>query len=328
MTSSFIESTLKRSDPQFETSLRPEKFHDFIGQENVKKRLHILVEAAKERGDALSHILLTGPPGLGKTTIASILAKAMGGRLVVLSGPTIEKAGDLAGVLTQLKKGDLLFIDELHRMTPTIEEYLYPAMEDFTLDLLIDSGANARSVRMKLNPFTLIGATTKAGLLSAPLRSRFPFVSRLDFYSSEDLAHIVQRSGACLGASIEKSVALEIANRSRGTPRIANNLLKWVRDFVQIHSGGAFLLPAVNEALQLLDIDQHGLDELDRRILKLIAEQFNGGPVGIATIAVAVGEEVGTLEEVYEPHLIQKGLLKRTPRGRELTIEGMKYLDN
>ena len=326
MSKSFIESTLCQEDTSFEVPLRPQSLEDFYGQDQVRERLEVLIGAAKKRGEALSHCLFTGPPGLGKTTLANILSKVMGTNLVVITGPMIEKPGDLAGILTNLKEGDILFIDELHRLNRAVEEYLYPAMEDFFLDILIDSGPSARSVQVKLNRFTLAGATTRAGLLTAPLRSRFAFTSRLDFYPPEILVKILIRTGRILNLSMEEDAAIEIAKRARGTPRIANNLLRWVRDYAQMRAGNSVDKSVVIKALEMLDIDEIGLDEMDKKILQVCIEQFDGGPVGINTIAVAVGEEAHTIEEVYEPYLIMKGFIKRTPRGREITALGYKHM--
>ena len=312
-------STLNDPDPALEVTLRPSLFSDFTGQPKVKERLEIAVQAAKQRGEALDHILLSGPPGLGKTTIANILAKAMGGNLKSTSGPTIEKAADLAGLLTNLEEGDVLFIDEIHRLQKTIEEYLYPAMEDFKLDIIIDQGPNARSVRLNLPRFTLIGATTRSGLLTAPLLTRFPIRERLDYYVAEDLEKIVVRSARLLNAEIEPSGAHEIARRSRGTPRISNNLLRRVRDYAQVRHDGRITAAVADGALAMLEIDQNGLDEMDKRILGAIITKFGGGPVGVSSLAVAVGEEPDTLEEVYEPYLIMEGYLKRTSQGRVAT---------
>jgi len=326
MSKSFIESTLCQEDTSFEVPLRPQSLEDFYGQDQVRERLEVLIGAAKKRGEALSHCLFTGPPGLGKTTLANILSKVMGTNLVVITGPMIEKPGDLAGILTNLKEGDILFIDELHRLNRAVEEYLYPAMEDFFLDILIDSGPSARSVQVKLNRFTLAGATTRAGLLTAPLRSRFAFTSRLDFYPPEILVKILIRTGRILNLSMEEDAAIEIAKRARGTPRIANILLRWVRDYAQMRAGNSVDKSVVIKALEMLDIDEIGLDEMDKKILQVCIEQFDGGPVGINTIAVAVGEEAHTIEEVYEPYLIMKGFIKRTPRGREITALGYKHM--
>ena len=311
--------SLNQPDSTLELSLRPARFADFTGQDKVKERLEIAVAAAKQRGDVLDHILLNGPPGLGKTTLANVVAKALKAGLKSTSGPTIEKAGDLAGLLTNLEQGDVLFIDEIHRMQKNIEEYLYPAMEDFKLDIIIDQGPNARSVRINLKKFTLIGATTRSGLLSSPLISRFPIKERLGYYPAEQLCDIVVRSSRLLNVPIEKDGAWEIARRSRGTPRIANNLLRRVRDYAQVRHDGSVTKAIADQGLAMLDIDQNGLDEMDKRILETIILRFDGGPVGIHSLAVAVGEEADTLEAVYEPWLIMEGYLKRTPQGRTAT---------
>ena len=306
-------STLNKPDAALELTLRPSLFSEFTGQPKVKERLEIAVAAAKKRKEALDHILFSGPPGLGKTTLAYILAKAMGTNIKSTSGPTIEKAGDLAGLLTNLEEGDVLFIDEIHRLQKTIEEYLYPAMEDFKLDIIIDQGPNARSVRLNLPRFTLIGATTRSGLLTAPLLTRFPIRERLDYYVTEDLETITVRSARLLNVEIEPAGAHEIARRSRGTPRIANNLLRRVRDYAQVKHEGRITAAIADKALAMLEIDQNGLDEMDKRLLEAVITKFGGGPVGISSLAVAVGEEPDTLEEVYEPYLIMEGYLKRTP---------------
>lgn len=326
-TKSFIESTLAKEDQSFEVPLRPQSLDDFTGQESIKERLEVIINAARQRGEALGHCLFSGPPGLGKTTLANIIAKAMGTNLVVTSGPTIDKPGDLAGVLTNLQEGDILFIDELHRLNRVVEEYLYSAMEDYVLDLIIDSGPNARSVQVKLNKFTLAGATTRLGLLTAPLRSRFAFTCRLDYYPPETLQTIVLRTSRILNLDIDTDAALAIAERSRGTPRITNNLLRWVRDYAQIRAGNKIDSEVVNKAIAMLNIDELGLDEMDQKILEVIIDHYEGGPVGINTIAVAVGEESNTLEEVYEPFLIKLGLIKRTPRGRVATLQAYKHLN-
>jgi Holliday junction DNA helicase RuvB len=319
MAERIISDVLTKPDAALEMTLRPSLFSEFTGQPKVKERLEIAVAAAKQRGEALDHILLNGPPGLGKTTIANILAKAMGANLKSTSGPTIEKAGDLAGLLTNLEEGDVLFIDEIHRLQKTIEEYLYPAMEDFKLDIIIDQGPNARSVRLNLPRFTLIGATTRSGLLSAPLLTRFPIRERLDYYVVEDLEKIVVRSAHLLNVEIDATGALEIARRSRGTPRIVNNLLRRVRDYAQVRHDGRITAAVADQSLAMLEIDQNGLDEMDKRILEAIIVKFGGGPVGVNSLAVAVGEEPDTIEEVYEPYLIMEGYLNRTPQGRIAT---------
>lgn len=301
---------------EFEKSLRPPDFEEFCGQTKVKERLMLMVEAAKQRDDALDHVLLCGPPGLGKTTLAHILCRGFGTDIHVTSGPQIEKAGDLAGILTNVGHGDFLFIDEIHRLHPAIEEYLYPAMEDFKLDIIIDSGPSARSISLSLPKFTLIGATTKAGMLTRPLLSRFGITNRLDYYSPEELVIIIKRSASLLNVPIEDDGALEIGARSRGTPRIANGLLRWVRDYAQVRADNIITKKVAVEALAMLDIDEDGLDEMDKRILEAVVFKYGGGPVGINSIAVAVGEDEATINEVYEPYLILKGFLKRTPRGR------------
>jgi Holliday junction DNA helicase RuvB len=319
MAERLISDVLAKPDAALEVTLRPSVFADFTGQAKVKERVELAVAAARQRGEALDHVLLSGPPGLGKTTIANIIAKAMGTTLKATSGPTIEKAGDLAGLLTNLAEGDVLFVDEIHRLQKTIEEYLYPAMEDFKLDIIIDQGPNARSVRLNLPHFTLIGATTRSGLLTAPLLTRFPVRERLDYYEAEQLQTIVVRSARLLSIAIEEAGANEIARRSRGTPRIANNLLRRVRDYAQVRGDGRITVETADRALAMLEIDENGLDEMDKRILEAVITKFSGGPVGLNSLAVAVGEESDTLEEVYEPYLIMEGYLKRTSQGRVAT---------
>ena len=314
-----ISDVLTKPDAALEMTLRPSLFSDFTGQAKVKERLEIAVQAARQRTEAIDHILLSGPPGLGKTTLANIIAKSMGANLKSTSGPTIEKAGDLAGLLTNLEEGDVLFIDEIHRLQKTIEEYLYPAMEDFKLDIIIDQGPNARSVRLNLPRFTLIGATTRSGLLTAPLLTRFPVRERLDYYDVEQMERIVTRSARLLNIEVEDSGAREIARRCRGTPRIANNLLRRVRDYAQVRADGRITAAIADQALAMLEIDENGLDEMDKRILEILIAKFGGGPVGVNSLAVAVGEEPDTLEEVYEPYLIMEGYLKRTSQGRVAT---------
>ncbi len=321
-----VTNILAKPDPALEMTLRPSLFSEFTGQAKVKERIEIAVQAAKQRAEPIDHVLLSGPPGLGKTTIANIIAKAMGANLKSTSGPTIEKAGDLAGLLTNLEEGDVLFIDEIHRLQKTIEEYLYPAMEDFKLDIIIDQGPNARSIRLNLPRFTLIGATTRSGLLSAPLLTRFPIRERVDYYNADQLQQIIIRSGRLLAIDVEERGALEIARRSRGTPRIANNLLKRVRDYAQVRGDGRITAELADRSLALLEIDQNGLDEMDKRILEAIMFKFNGGPVGVGSLAVAVGEEPDTIEEVYEPYLIMEGYLNRTSQGRVATELSYKKL--
>ncbi|PKP30070.1 MAG: Holliday junction branch migration DNA helicase RuvB [Bacteroidetes bacterium HGW-Bacteroidetes-16] len=319
-------SSLSGGELEIEKTLRPGHFEHFSGQPNVVDNLKIFVQAARLRGEALDHVLLHGPPGLGKTTLSHIIANELGVNLITTSGPVLDKAGDLAGLLTNLEKNDVLFIDEIHRLSPVVEEYLYSAMEDYKIDIMIETGPNARSVQIVLNPFTLVGATTRSGLLTAPLRSRFGINSRLSYYDVNTLTKIVKRSASILDVGIDNVAALEIAGRSRGTPRIANLLLRRVRDFAQILGNGTIDLAISQVALTALNVDKHGLDEMDNRILTTIIDKFKGGPVGITTLSTSVGEESGTIEEVYEPYLIQEGYIMRTPRGREATELAYKHL--
>lgn len=319
MTERLLTDALNRPNGELDLTLRPGSFHDFVGQGKVRERLELAVAAAKQRGDVLDHVLLFGPPGLGKTTLAHIIAESMGVNIKVTSGPVIDKAGDLAGLLTSLERGDVLFIDEIHRMQKTVEEYLYAAMEDFMLDIMIDQGANARSVRIELPRFTLVGATTRSGLLSAPLRSRFGISNRLDYYGIEELRRILERSARILNVDMDPDGADEVSRRARGTPRVANNLLRRVRDFAQVRADGKISRTVADQALTMLDIDRHGLDDMDKRILETILHKFSGGPVGLSSLAVSVSEETDTIEEVYEPYLIQEGYLRRTPKGRVAT---------
>jgi holliday junction DNA helicase RuvB len=314
------------NDKEFEKQLRPLSFSDFKGQKQVIDNLVVFVTAAKQRGESLDHVLLHGPPGLGKTTLATIIANELQVNLRVTSGPVLDKPGDLAGLLTNLQEGDVLFIDEIHRLSPVVEEYLYSAMEDFQIDIMIDKGPSARSVQLTLNSFTLIGATTRSGLLTSPLRARFGIKFHLEYYDHEILTGIVKRSAGILNVKIDEEAAVEIARRSRGTPRIANALLRRIRDFAQVKGSGEIDIDITRYGLKALNIDQHGLDEMDNRILSVIIDKFAGGPVGLNTISTAVGEESGTIEEVYEPFLIKEGYLKRTPRGREATEHAYKHL--
>ncbi len=322
----YREEAASNVDQEYDKVLRPKYLNDFMGQPAVVDNLEIFIQAAKLRGESLDHVLLHGPPGLGKTTLANIIANELGVGFKVTSGPVLDKPGDLAGLLTNLGEGDVLFIDEIHRLSPVVEEYLYSAMEDYTIDILIDSGPNARSIQISLNPFTLIGATTRSGLLTSPLRARFGINSRLEYYNSQVLTTIVERSSSLLNIAIDEDAAFKIAGRSRGTPRIANALLRRVRDFAQIKGKGIIDSEITEFALKALNVDEFGLDEMDIRILKVLIDKFNGGPVGLSTIATAIGENAGTLEEVYEPFLIQEGFLMRTTRGRKATERAYRHL--
>jgi Holliday junction DNA helicase RuvB len=323
---SFFSQTLESTQGASESVLRPLRFADFTGQKKTLDRLKVMVDASRIRKDTLNHVLLSGPPGLGKTTLALILAGEMGVNVRITSGPVIEKAGDLAGLLTSLQEGDILFIDEIHRLSKTVEEYLYSAMEDFRIDIMIDQGPNARSVRLSLPRFTLVGATTRSGLLTAPLRSRFTLNTRLDYYTKEELASIVMRSSSLLDMKISKDAAREIAARSRGTPRITNNLILFIRDYMVSKGVQMVDVDTAQRALEMLEIDHRGLDEMDKRLMRVLAEHYRGGPVGLGTLAIAVGEQQETLEEVHEPYLIQEGYLQRTPQGRILSDKGYEAI--
>jgi len=320
-----IETTFTEEDSKIEGTLRPQTLKEYIGQESIKESLKIYIQAAKQRKDALDHVLFYGPPGLGKTTLAGVIANEMGAHMKVTSGPAIEKPGDMAAILNNLQEGDFLFVDEIHRLNRQVEEVLYPAMEDFVIDIMIGKGPTARSIRLDLPKFTLVGATTRAGLLTAPLRDRFGVIHRLEFYSPEELTQVILHSAKILNVETEVSGAAEIAKRSRGTPRLANRILKRVRDFAQVKYDGIITEDVARTALDLMDVDKMGLDHIDRNMLLTMIEKFGGGPVGLDTLAAAVGEDAGTIEEVYEPYLIKNGLINRTPRGRVVTELGYRH---
>lgn len=326
MAGRIIETNITEEDVRLEGSLRPQTLKDYIGQKKAKESLQIYIDAAKSRGESLDHVLFYGPPGLGKTTLAGIIANEMGTHMKVTSGPAIEKPGEMAAILNNLQEGDVLFVDEIHRLNRQVEEVLYPAMEDFAIDIMIGKGASARSIRLDLPSFTLVGATTRAGMLSAPLRDRFGVIHRLEFYSDEELKLIIQHSAKLLKVEIDEAGAMELARRSRGTPRLANRILKRVRDFAQVRYDGVITEKVANTALDLMDVDKRGLDHIDRNILFTMIEKFHGGPVGLDTLAAAIGEDAGTIEDVYEPYLIKNGFINRTPRGRVVTEYAYAHL--
>jgi len=321
-----VSQELKSEDTEFDAALRPTTLDEFIGQTKLKSNLKVYIEAARQRKEPLDHILFFGPPGLGKTTLAHIVSREMGSNLRATSGPVLERPGDLAGILTNLEEGDILFVDEIHRLQPVVEEYLYPAMEEFVIDIMIDKGPSARSVKINLPHFTLVGATTRSGLLTSPLRSRFGIVERINYYAEDELAQVVERSGRLLKIEMEHDGAFEIARRSRGTPRVANRLLRRVRDFAQVKAAGRITRPVAEKALVMIEVDEAGLDPMDKRILSFIIKECGGGPVGVNSLSVGVGEEAETIEEIYEPYLIQRGFLKRTPSGRVATPHAYRHL--